>query len=353
MQNPRRRRASATASARAYSPSHLTGFFEIRDDDKNPLQKGSVGGGILLEAGCETCATLSSATLSSATLSSATLSSATLTEAALSSSTKNRAGRKIREIRINGVAVAEAETTKSVVERLVGDKPVSVATDFEVPVGCGFGASGAGALSTALALNDLFSLGRTLNELVFVAHLAEVENSTGLGDVVAEAYGGGGVVLRKEPGVVGGGRIEKIPHSREKVSYVVFGRKSTRSVLLEELEDGSANLRRRINEAGRAAMKELARVRQPSLENFMLVSRRFSLRCGVVSERCRDAIEAVAAEGKVASAAMLGDAVFLVGESEALKEFGEVRTSRIAESGAKVRRSGGQEVRRSGGQEVR
>jgi len=46
-----------TRKIRAYSPSHITGFFEIRDD-RNPLYKGSVGGGIVLEKGCVTEASL-------------------------------------------------------------------------------------------------------------------------------------------------------------------------------------------------------------------------------------------------------------------------------------------------------
>jgi len=54
----------------------------------------------------------------------------------------------------------------------------------------------------------------------------------------------------------------------------------------------------------------------------------------LISDKCRDAIEAVEAEGSVASAAMIGDTVFVIGNSEALKEFGEVRESRISVVGA-------------------
>ena len=91
-------------------------------------------------------------------------------------------------------------------------------------------------------------------------------------------------------------------------------------------------MKRQINKAGREAMKEL--VRKPSLDNFMRVSRKFSLHSGLISDKCRDAIEAVEAEGGVASAAMIGDTVFVVGDSEALEEFGEVRESRISVVGA-------------------
>ena len=283
---------------KAYSPSHITGFFEIKDD-KNPLYKGSVGCGIVLKAGC-------------------------VTEVSLN----NDLSEKGIRIEINGVE-EEANTTKYVVESLVEkyehEVNVIVSTDFEVPIECGFGASGAGALSTALALNELLSLDMTLNEVAQIAHLAEVENNTGLGDVIAETYGG--VVIRKKPGPPGIGIIDEMAHRREKISYVVFGKRSTKAVLLDD------SMKREINEAGRAAMKEL--IRKPNLDNFMLVSRDFSLRSQVISDNCRDAIEAVDAEGGVASVAMIGDTVFVIGNSEALKEFGEVKESRISDVGAK------------------
>ncbi|MCD6455811.1 MAG: hypothetical protein J7K81_03350 [Methanophagales archaeon] len=294
-----------TRKTKSYSPSHITGFFEIRDD-RNPLYKGSVGGGIVLEKGC-------------------------VTEASFDNEFHQKGTKAEIEIKINGVE-EEANTSKYVVETLAGkyedehehELNVTVSTEFDVPVGAGLGASGAGALSTALALNRLLSLGMTTIEVAQIAHLAEVENNTGLSDVIAETYGG--VVIRKKPGPPGIGIIDTIPHERQKISYVVFGTRATRAVLVDN------SMKRQINKAGREAMKEL--VRKPSLDNFMRVSRKFSLHSELISDKCRDAIEAVEAEGSVASAAMIGDTVFVVGDSEALEEFGEVRESRISVVGA-------------------
>jgi pantoate kinase len=281
---------------KAYSPSHITGFFEICDN-KNPLYKGSIGCGIVLEAGC-------------------------VTEVSFNNHAKTR-------IKIDG-REEEASTTRYVVEHLAGTSEVmvTVSTNFAVPVGCGFGASGAGALSTALALNELLSLNMTVNEVAQIAHCAEVENSTGLGDVIAETYGG--VVIRKKPGPPGIGVIDRLPHRNERISYVALGKKSTKSVLTESGEEA----RRTINEAGRAAMKAL--MQKPALETFMRASREFSLQSELISDICKDAIEAVAAEGKVASVAMLGEAIFVFGDSEALREFGEVKESRIADAGVRI-----------------
>ncbi len=277
---------------KAYSPSHITGFFEICDN-KNPLYKGSVGCGLVLASGC-------------------------VTEVSLNNQVK---------LEINGME-EDANTTKYVLDNLAGESKIIVSTDFEVPIECGFGASGAGALSTAIALNELLSLNMTLNEIAQIAHCAEVENNTGLGDVIAEAYGG--IVIRTKPGPPGIGVIDGIPLRNEKISYVVLGKKLTRTVL----EDGNAEIKRRINEYGRAALKKL--MQKPTLENFMLVSRNFSLQVETISDKCHDAIEAVAAEGKVASVAMLGDTVFVIGDSEALSEFGAVKESKLSYSGAKI-----------------
>ncbi|MDI6811746.1 MAG: hypothetical protein QMD80_08815, partial [archaeon] len=169
---------------KAYSPSHITGFFVICDN-KNPLYKGSIGCGIVLEAGC-------------------------VTKVSLDNNLPVKA-----QIKINGIE-EEANTTKYVVEHMAWMSAVRVSTNFEVPVGAGFGASGAGALSTALALNVLLSLNMTVNEVAQIAHCAEVENSTGLGDVIAETYGG--VVIRRKPGPPGIGMIDRIPHRNEKIS---------------------------------------------------------------------------------------------------------------------------------------
>jgi pantoate kinase len=281
---------------KAYAPAHITGFFAICEHP-NPLYKGSIGCGLVLEAGC-------------------------VTEVA------DARGQELSaRITINGKP-EEGETTRYVLEQLAGAAEVRVVTNFEVPVGCGFGASAAGALSTALALNELLALTMTVNAVAQVAHCAEVVNSTGLGDVIAETYGG--VVIRTKPGPPGIGVIDRLPHRTEQVSYVVLGAKPTRSVLAE----GGESTRRCISEAGKEALKLL--MRKPTLENFMHLSRDFALRIELISDACKDALEAVRAEGKVASVAMLGETIFVIGESEALQEFGSVRASRISNCGARV-----------------
>jgi pantoate kinase len=267
---------------RAYTPSNITGFFEVVED-KDPLRMGSRGCGLALEKGVNTEVSFADEFI----------------------------------VEMNGVR-EEAPTTASVLRRLA-KKPVLVQSNFDVPIGCGFGASGAGALSTAIALDEMFVLVMSARELVTVAHLAEVENRTGLGSVMSMYHGG--LVVRKEPGIFGLEDVIKIPCKDIEISWVSIGKISTKSVLEDK------KIKKKINAAGRKAMKDF--LRDPTFENFMQVSRRFAYETELMSGKVKDAIEAVEAQGGFASMAMLGDTVFSFGGGEALAEFGKVGKSKI------------------------
>jgi len=280
------------AETRAWVPSHITGFFAAKRQD-DPLRSGSVGCGLCLSLGATTII---------------------------------ESGPEIRntEIVLNG-AVSEAPVSRFVVEKLAR-KPVRAKTELEMPFGAGFGASGAGALGCAYALNAHFDLGLTADQAACFAHEAEVCNETGMGDVIAQNTGG--LVVRLEPGGPGIGRIDRIPVPLLPVDYVVRGPISTKDVLSDKQAMSSVNL------AGHAALKEL--LKRPTLPNFMQLSRAFTDKSDLASEWARDAIEAVEAAGGMASMIMLGDAVFAFGGAEALKSFGQVHTTTISQRGANL-----------------
>lgn len=272
---------------RAWVPSHITGFFAAyRGEDAR--RSGSIGCGLNLELGATTSVEASEET----------------------------------EIILNG-RPSEAPVTRYVIERLA-ERSVRVITRLEMPQGSGFGASGAGALGCAYALNSYLDLGLTSNQAAAVAHEAEVRCLTGLGDVIAQ--NSGGLVIRCRPGAPGTGLIDRIPVQPLQVCYIVRGPIPTREVL----SDPAAV--RRINSAGEAALKDL--LRRPTLQEFMRLSRRFTLQSGLGSDWTIDAIEAVDAAGGMASMVMLGDAVFSLGGRDALSEFGEVGTTTISQRGA-------------------
>ncbi|WP_135605041.1 pantoate kinase [Methanococcoides sp. NM1] len=275
---------------RAFAPGHITGFFEIYDDP-DPRRKGSTGCGVVIDGGIDTVVTK---------------------------------GVEHTEVFLDGVSV-KADTTCSLIEQLV-DFPVHVNCTSSIPIGCGFGASAAGSLSAAYALNDAFSLGLTSNQLVETVHIAEVSNGSGMGDVEGQYFGG--VPIRKVPGCPPYGVLDRVPSPSFEVHCIVLGELSTGSVLNDD------GLMRDINSAGRSALRSL--LSRPTVTNFMEISKQFTVKCGLASDRVMDAIEAVGAAGGMASQAMLGETVFACSVEEtkkdvvdALSTFAEVTTYNV------------------------
>ncbi|MEM2933806.1 MAG: pantoate kinase [Methanocellales archaeon] len=273
---------------RAFAPAHITGFFEICEDS-NPRKMGSRGCGFTLNVGVTTEVKTGSETY----------------------------------IELNGKR-EEAETSRWVVNALASGVQVEVRSKVAVPIGFGLGASGAGALSTAFALNQALNLRKSFNELALIAHIAEVENRTGLGSVTGQCYGG--VVIRKQPGAIGFGEVDRIPARRVQVYYIAMGAIPTKEVIT------SSMAKKKINSSGRRALKAL--LKKPTFENFMALSQKFSYETELLSNRARDIIEAVEAQGGLASMAMIGDTVFALNiEEKFLRKFGKVEKASLGFEG--------------------
>jgi len=309
-------RTPGARSVRAWVPSHITGFFAAHRRD-DPRLSGSIGCGLCLSLGATTTITTTITTTATATTIGATASD----------SIKGIADN--HEILLNGIP-SSAPVSRFVAERLA-PRPVRASTELQMPFGSGFGASGAGALGAAYALNSLFDLGLTADQAAAVAHEAEVTHRTGLGDVIAQ--NAGGLVVRLHPGAPGAGRIDRIAVPPLPISFVVRGPISTSAVLSDD------RVMQAVNRAGVAALKDL--LKRPTFKNFMLLSRRFTVQSGLASDWALQAIEAVEAAGGLASMIMLGDAVFAWSEGgdgcrQALKDFGEVHTTTISQRGANL-----------------
>jgi len=248
-------------AASAFVPGHVTGFFSVhRGPEDTPSTTGSRGAGIALSDGV-----------------SATVSPAA--EPAIS----------FRGERI------EMDAPKRVLDSLGVSARVAIETPL--PLGTGFGVSGAVALGTALAANAAFEYSHTENELAAVAHAAEIDAGTGLGDVVAQARGG--VPLRLEPGGPGVGTLDGIP-AAGRIEYVSFGSLSTAEVLGGDTD--------RLTDAGERA---LAALRDgPTIERFMALSRTFARETGLCTPRVEETIDDVVENGGEATMAMLGETVF-------------------------------------------
>jgi len=246
--------------ATAFVPGHVTAFFSAHPADE-PAAAGSRGAGLTLTDGIEVTVAPG-----------------------------------------DGLTVEGDEADVEPVERVLDGLGVEadVAVETDLPVGAGFGVSGGAALGTALAANDAFGRGRSANDLIRIAHVAEVESGTGLGDVVAQARGG--VPVRVEPGAPGYGRLDAVP-AATRVEYVSFGELSTADVL-----DGDTS---ELTEAGERALTTLEA--DPRLSTLMAAAREFTSDVGLSVPEVAEAVDAVGDAGGEASMAMLGRTVFALG----------------------------------------
>lgn len=275
--------------ARAFAPSHITGIFQIFDQSADNLKNGSKGAGVSLSRGVTTIVKA------------------------------EKSGKNSLQVKINGSISNSAEVSKRVVEAFLSkfkektaNHKVVVEHSVEMPIGAGFGTSGAAALSLALALNETFKLGMSKMEAAQIAHIAEVECKTGLGTVIAETFGG--IETRTKPGAPGIGETRHIQAEKDMVvACLSFGPLSTRKFLTDEA------VRKRINEFGGKLVDRL--VEKPSVANFMKFSRQFAENVGLITDKLRKVLKAADEAGFVCSMPMFGESVFTITEKDALPEL--------------------------------
>jgi pantoate kinase len=245
-------------AATAFVPGHVTAFFSVHRDE-SAARSGSRGAGLTLTDGVTTTITPGE-----------------------------------RRVTLDG-----EPTTLPAVEGVLDELGVAarVELDSDLPLGTGFGVSGAAALGTALATNAVFDCARSENELLALAHVAEVEAGSGLGDVVAQARGG--VPLRVEPGAPPHGRLDGVP-AGGRVEYLALGELSTASVL-----DGDTAALSAAGERALAAVRE-----SPTLPRLVDSGRQFAAAAGLLTEDVEEILLDVDDAGGRASMAMLGRSVF-------------------------------------------
>jgi len=271
--------------ARAFVPGHVTGLFSIHRDD-DPARAGSRGAGLTLTDGV-------------------TVSVRPADESVV----------QLNGERADVPAVAGVLDALGVTARVEAETPL--------PVGAGFGVSGAMALGAAYAANTVFNCERSENALVRFAHAAEVDAGTGLGDVVAQARGG--APIREEPGAPPYGRLNGVPETA-RVEYVSFGGLSTSEVLSGDTETLSA--------AGERALDRL--LETPTLDQFVAESRTFAADAGLLTDDIESVVADVVDAGGRASMAMLGRTVFALGHG--LTDAGyDADACQIHPAGARLR----------------
>lgn len=262
-------------TAETFVPGHVTGFFRIHDEYDDPFLRGSTGSGFCIEAG-------------------------TITRLLV-----EPADRSSISVVYNGSPL-DAPVTRTVVTKMLEDNGESMEVNVDytshLPIGTGYGASGAGALGAAIALDSLLHDSYDLLRAGRYAHYAEVVNHTGLGDVIAQTLGG--LEIRLKPGAPNTGHAIRIetPTDRHVVLAGCPG-VETRFVLT------NAETRRRINQAGARLIERLDS--DPRLETFIECSRMFAQSTGLMPDRVSRALSHLEESGfPDSSMVMLGDAVF-------------------------------------------
>jgi pantoate kinase len=189
------------------------------------------------------------------------------------------------------------------VERALEALGVAAAVSLSpaVPIGYGFGASGAATLATVLAVDAAAGLDRDREALVEVAARAERAAGTGVGDVYVQDRGG--LVWN-----VGEGSGRATPDAR--VEYAALGELATADLL------GDAAAMDRVRETGARAMTEF----DPAapLADLFALSWTFAGRAGLPTDRVAATVARVEAAGGAGTMALFGETVVAAGVSGTL-----------------------------------
>ncbi len=276
--------------AKVFVPGHITGFFEIveRGDD---LKTGSRGCGVVIDKGV-------------------------LTEVKVK---EGQVGELSIETSINGKPFdcpVTKTALKNVLDTIEGGHKIEVFHELDVPMSQGFGASGAGTLGAVIGINEVLDLKMKLERCGKAAHVAEVRNKTGLGDVTAQLAGG--IVIRKEPGAPGIAEVDRVGGSSGSGSRSRYGSMShvVSFIVGEEIKTASVitnqGIKKRINAIGNTCLNEI--MKSPTQENFLRLSKVFAYRSKLMSKEVDSAIKELEKRGMESSMIMLGNSVFTLAD---------------------------------------
>ena len=255
-------------ASKAFAPANISCIFKIYEH-KDPRWMGSYGVGF------------------------------TLNESVVAEVSKAKRNKVV----FNGVSISFPAVT-SVINKLTKEN-IRVYIKSKLPLGCGFGLSGASALAAAYATNDLLKLNKKNKELAIAAHTADAENRTGLGDVVNQFYGGFCVKLKPSSGF----EIIKIPLNNTDVYCKYYSKISTKSIIT------NIKIRNALNNAADESLKKIKTLlkskKKIKLKDIIKISKEFSINSGLLKDKKTiEAIKNIEENNGNASMIMLGNAVF-------------------------------------------
>ena len=263
--------------ATAFCPAHITGFFKAHlDDNQSSLENlGSMGAGFSIKLGVTTRVKID---------------------------TRDNQKSNFR-ITTKGYQSDKTDVSEFVLNEFLkigkfSNKFFHIEHEISIPVGYGLGSSGAVALSLSYALDQ--ALETKLDKIIIgqIAHNAEVNCKTGLGDVLASFHGG--FEIRVKPGAPGIGSVEKIFTEKISIIMICFSPISTNKFIKEHLS--------KINGLGGKMVNRL--LESKNYEHFQDMSLEFAKFVDIITPRMQKLVNELSENNIKCGIAFFGETIF-------------------------------------------
>ena len=262
---------------KAFCPAHVTGFFKAHLDDKqNVIENlGSMGAGFSINQG--------------------------VTTKVKCSKIKNQDSNF--KITITGYQSDKTDVSEFVLKEFLklgqySDIFFDIEHEVNIPVGYGLGSSSAVALSLSFALDQALKTKLDKTSIGQIAHNAEVNCKTGLGDVLASFHGG--FEIRVKPGAPGIGNVEKIALDKISIIMICFSPISTNKFIKERLSQ--------INGLGGKMVNRL--LESKSYDQFQDMSLEFAKYVDVMTPRIQKLVNELSKNQIKCGIALFGETIF-------------------------------------------
>lgn len=277
--------------ATAFCPAHVTGFFKAHlDDNQNNLENlGSMGAGFSIKQGVTTRVKIETRTDQKSNF----------------------------EITSDGYQSDKTDVSEYVLNEFLrlgefSTKFFKIEHDVSIPVGYGLGSSSAVALSLSFALDQALKTKLDKTTIGQIAHNAEVNCKTGLGDVLASFHGG--FEIRVKAGAPGIGHVEKITTDKISVIMICFSPISTNKFIKERLSQ--------INGLGGKMVNRL--LESKDYEHFQDMSLEFAKYVDVMTPRMQKLVNELSENGIKCGIALFGETIFSMIPQEKENEVLEI-----------------------------
>ena len=264
----------------AFCPAHITGFFKAylgKKEQQIIENVGSMGAGFSIKDGVTTRVIISS-----------------------------KVNKKFNfKITTGGYQSDKTDISEFVLNEFLrlgdfGDLFFDIHHDISIPVGYGLGSSSAVALSLSYALDDVLETKLDPTKIGQIAHNAEINCKTGLGDVLASYHGG--FEIRVKPGAPGIGQVEKIDIEPVTIFMVCFSPISTNKFIKDRLSQ--------INGLGGKMVNKL--LESKDYKHFQDMSLEFAKYVQVMTPRMERLIADLSENGIKCGVALFGETIFIM-----------------------------------------